>query len=42
MLIGMALTYQSAEALVQLLMGKDEEVEKWLPRSYRLSRVSSQ
>lgn len=35
----MALTFQSAEALVQLLMGKEKEVEKWLPKCYRISRV---
>jgi len=38
---GMALTFQSAEALVQLLLGKDE-VDMWLPKAYRLSRVSHQ
>lgn len=36
---GMALTFQSAEALVQLMMGREEEVDRWLPRSYRLERV---
>lgn len=35
----MALTVQSAEALVQLLMGKEREVDEWLPSCYRLSRV---
>lgn len=36
---GMALTWQSAEALVQLLLGREEEVNKWLPNAYKLSRV---
>ncbi|KAF8849007.1 FAD dependent oxidoreductase [Acephala macrosclerotiorum] len=36
---GMAMTFQSAEALVQLLMGREKEVYKWLPANYRLSRV---
>jgi hypothetical protein len=35
----MALTFQSAEALVQLLMRKEKEVDKWLPNCYKLSRV---
>jgi hypothetical protein len=35
----MALTFQSAEALVQLLMGKEKEVDEWLPQCYKLSRV---
>jgi hypothetical protein len=35
----MALTFQSTEALVQLLMGNEKEVDEWLPKCYRLSRV---
>ncbi|KAH7360475.1 FAD dependent oxidoreductase superfamily protein [Rhexocercosporidium sp. MPI-PUGE-AT-0058] len=36
---GMALTLQSAEALVQLMMGKEKEVDEWLPKNYRIQRV---
>jgi hypothetical protein len=36
---GMAPTFQSAGALVQILMGKGTEVDEWFPKSYRLSRV---
>jgi hypothetical protein len=36
---GMALTFQSAEALVGMLTGKEKEVEKWLPNCYRIERV---
>lgn len=37
--IGMALTFQSAEAVVQMMMGNEEEVEKWLPKCYRVERI---
>ena len=37
---GMATTYQSAEALVQLLKGNRNQVDEWLPKNYRLSRVT--
>ncbi|CZR54288.1 uncharacterized protein PAC_04171 [Phialocephala subalpina] len=37
---GMATTFQSAEALVGLLMGREKEVDKWMPENYRLSRVT--
>ncbi|TVY18065.1 putative oxidoreductase OrdL [Lachnellula arida] len=37
--VGMALTFQSAEALVQLLTGNEKEVDGWLPKCYKLSRV---
>jgi len=36
---GMALAFQSAEALVQLLLGRKKEVHEWLPKCYQLSRV---
>lgn len=36
---GMALAFQSAEALVQLLTGKEKQVDEWLPKCYRLLRV---
>jgi hypothetical protein len=36
---GMALTFQSAEALVQLIMGRREEVDEWLPNCYKIERV---
>lgn len=36
----MALTFQSAEAVVQMLMGKSEEVDKWLPKAYKLERIT--
>ncbi len=35
-----ALTAQSAETLVQMIMGRKNEVNKWLPRSHRLEQVS--
>lgn len=35
----MALAFQSAEALVQLLMGNEKGVSEWLPDCYKLSRV---
>jgi hypothetical protein len=35
----MALTFQSAEALVQMLAGNGTEVEKWLPNAYKLERI---
>ena len=37
--LGMALTFQSAEALVGLLMGR-KKVNEWLPKCFKLSRVS--
>ncbi|KAJ5610367.1 hypothetical protein N7510_007086 [Penicillium lagena] len=36
---GMALAFQCAEATVQMMMGHSDEVEKWLPQSYKLGRV---
>ncbi|KAJ5203841.1 uncharacterized protein N7498_004720 [Penicillium cinerascens] len=36
---GMALAFQCAEATVQMLMGQSDDVEKWLPQSYKLGRV---
>lgn len=36
---GMALAFQCAEAAVQMMMGHSDEVEKWLPQSYKLGRV---
>lgn len=38
--LGMALTFKSAEALVGLIMGREKEVDEWLPKCYKLSRVS--
>ncbi|KAH7418155.1 FAD dependent oxidoreductase [Cadophora sp. MPI-SDFR-AT-0126] len=38
---GMALTFQCAEALVQLIMGREGEVEGWFPKAYEIGRVSS-
>jgi hypothetical protein len=38
--LGMALTFQSAEALVQLMMGRQEEVNEWLPNCYKIERIS--
>lgn len=35
----MGRAFQSAEALVQILMGNEEAVAEWLPDTYRLSRV---
>lgn len=35
----MALAFQSAEALVKLLLGGEKEVDEWLPKCYRLSRT---
>ena len=35
----MALTFQSAEALVQIINGKEGGLDDWFPKSYRLSRV---
>lgn len=37
--IGMALTFQSAEALVQIIQGNEKKVDEWLPKCYKLSRV---
>lgn len=34
----MALTFKSAEALVQLLAGKEKEVNEWLPSCYKIER----
>lgn len=36
---GMALTFQSAEALVQMITGNDKKLDEWFPKCYRLSRV---
>lgn len=36
---GMALTFKSAEALVQLLAGKEKEVDEWLPSCYKIKRL---
>ncbi|CAG8981487.1 hypothetical protein HYALB_00003058 [Hymenoscyphus albidus] len=36
---GMALTFQSAEALVQILDGKEKEVDKWLSSCYKIQRL---
>ncbi|KAK0113020.1 hypothetical protein ONS95_014730 [Cadophora gregata] len=36
---GMALAFQCAEALVQLMMGREKEVDEWLPKNYGLGRV---
>lgn len=36
---GMALTFKSAEALVQLLAGKEKEVDEWLPNCYKIKRL---
>jgi len=35
----MALTFHFAEAMVQISMGKEKEVDEWLPECYKLSRV---
>lgn len=35
----MALTFQSAEALVQIVLGNEEKVDEWLPKCYKISRV---
>ena len=37
----MALTFQSAEALVQIINGKEGGLDDWFPKSYRLSRVQN-
>ncbi|KAF4630574.1 hypothetical protein G7Y89_g7563 [Cudoniella acicularis] len=37
--IGMGLTFQSSEAVVQMILGNEKEVNKWLPKCYKLSRV---
>jgi hypothetical protein len=37
----MALTFESAEALVQIVMGNEKEVDTWLPSCYKLSRVQT-
>jgi len=36
---GMALTFQSAEALVQIIQGKEKQLDEWFPKCYRISRV---
>ncbi|CAG8948963.1 hypothetical protein HYFRA_00002091 [Hymenoscyphus fraxineus] len=36
---GMALTFQSAEALVKILDGEEKEVDKWLPSCYKIQRL---
>ncbi|OBT45011.1 hypothetical protein VE00_04092 [Pseudogymnoascus sp. WSF 3629] len=36
---GMGLAFQSAEALVGLVTGREKEVDGWLPKCYKLSRV---
>ncbi|OBT61697.1 hypothetical protein VE03_09409 [Pseudogymnoascus sp. 23342-1-I1] len=36
---GMGLAFRSAEALVGLVTGREKEVDEWLPKCYRLSRV---
>ncbi|KAH8801722.1 FAD dependent oxidoreductase superfamily protein [Xylogone sp. PMI_703] len=36
---GMGLVFEAADALVQILMGRQEEVDTWLPECYKLSRV---
>jgi glycine/D-amino acid oxidase-like deaminating enzyme len=36
---GMALTFQAAEALVQIMLGNEGKVDEWFPKSYKLSRV---
>ena len=38
---GMALTFQSAEALVQMIMGRKDQVDEWFPKNYGIGRVSS-
>jgi hypothetical protein len=38
-ILGMALTFQSAEALVQIMMGNENKIDGWLPKCYKLSRV---
>jgi hypothetical protein len=35
----MALTLEAAEALVQQMMGRQEEVDKWLPSCYKIERI---
>jgi hypothetical protein len=35
----MALTFKSAEALVGLIEGREKEVDEWLPKCYKLSRI---
>ena len=37
--IGMGLAFQSAEALVGLVTGREKKVDEWLPKCYRLSRL---
>lgn len=37
--LGMGLAFKSAEALVGLVMGREKEVDEWLPKCYKLSRV---
>ncbi|KFY42948.1 hypothetical protein V494_02150, partial [Pseudogymnoascus sp. VKM F-4513 (FW-928)] len=36
---GMGLAFQSADALVGLVTGKEKEVDGWLPKCYKLSRM---
>ena len=38
---GMALTFQSAEALVQMIMGRKDQVDEWFPKNYGIGRASS-
>lgn len=37
--LGMALTFESAEALVQLMKGRQEDVNEWLPDCYKIERI---
>ncbi|KAH6681506.1 FAD dependent oxidoreductase superfamily protein [Halenospora varia] len=36
---GMALAERAAEAVTQILLGNEKEVDRWLPKCYRLDRV---